>query len=39
VFLILGYENFAQVVVFLITDPEMMGFTECDVEAPDYSNY
>ncbi len=30
-FLILGYEKFAQVVVFFITDPEMMGFTKCDV--------
>jgi hypothetical protein len=30
-FLILGYEKFAQVVVFFITDPDMMGFTECDV--------
>jgi hypothetical protein len=30
-FLILGYEKFAQVVVFLITDPEMMGFIKCDV--------
>jgi len=30
-FLILGYEKFAQVVVFLITDLEMVGFTKCDV--------
>jgi hypothetical protein len=39
VFLILGYEKFAQVVVIFIIDPEMMGFTECDVEAHDSSNY
>jgi hypothetical protein len=25
------WEKFAQVVVFFITDPEMMGFSECDV--------
>jgi hypothetical protein len=30
-FLIMGYEKFAQVVVFFITDPEMLGFIECDV--------
>jgi hypothetical protein len=29
--ILLGYEKFAQVVVFFITDPEMMGFRECDV--------
>lgn len=38
-FLILGYEKFAQVVVFFITYPEMMGFTEVWCLSPGYSNF